>query len=907
MSEKMGKDPTPKDETQGNALQSFRSELVDFKGLIDELKGNMSLIEEAITGLRKDLRGTKDLGKQLAIKNHEELMGLATASYKRKGTMVPFVESLGFLNKKEKADFLDDAMMRVKGRPPKENPFRGFIKLGVLALLSIVGAALIFAPMAMGVVKISNYPNGFPNGVAILGMPILNSYTGDVFYVDSRSGSDGNRGTYLQPFATIDKCINSTKSTDTTVNATGGGDICAVFPGHAESGTDADLFDVDVQGVAIVGIGNGIDMPEITFADTDTTVACGAANVTIMNIRFLAGISAIVDGISIEGACDNFSFIGNEFPEPTTSTWEFITAINVGDGADGVKIIGNTHFSMDAAGDGGSHFIEAGDGVNNDLQIIGNYINGEFLVAAIWSDTTDLEVLIENNIITNATNGQHAIEFTTASSALGIIKDNLVRTDAQGSAIDPGSMTMANNCWDDDTTADTVCIPVVLASAGAGSIGGINDTTTDSLHGKIGTDTEMADSSLYDLNVADQIDLDAILADTITLSGGTLPVSPTAGSMAEFISSGTGSSTVGTALGTDKSIIDAIGTDGVTVLDTAVGLAGMIGVDDANNVMATTAILPNADGSVFERAEYLAQLSEQVLAGLRANGRSTGSVFYVDNATGSDADNGTTWALAEATLAAGIGDTTADKGDIVFVAPDHEEALGAAQIAASVAGITIIGLGSGEQQPQVVFDDGTSSIDVTGTDVTIDNINFHSTTANVTITIDVDASGFVLRNSKFTDTGGFEHTISIDIATTLSDIVVEDNTYYGTTAGATSFVAMAAGADTNVIIRNNQIWGDFTLAAIWSDQILVNVLVEGNTIRNIATGVHAVEFDTTASGYIYDNILAGDVAGSILDPGSALAYDNRIVLTGKLDANDLGMMEEKWYHAFDSFTPDGTS
>jgi hypothetical protein len=97
----------------------------------------------------------------------------------------------------------------------------------------------------------------------------------------------------------------------------------------------------------------------------------------------------------------------------------------------------------------------------------------------------------------NLTNGQHAIEFT--STATGMIKDVLVRTDVQATAVDPGSMTMSNVLWDSDTTADSVAVPVVSSGSGADTIGTINDTTTDSLHGKIGTDTEMADSSLYDM------------------------------------------------------------------------------------------------------------------------------------------------------------------------------------------------------------------------------------------------------------------------------------------------------------------------------------------------------------------------------------------------------------------------
>ena len=423
--------------------------------------------------------------------------------------------------------------------------------------------------------------------------------TGNVWYVDSGNGVDGVGAAGISrknPFATLDYAIGRCTANN--------GDFIIVMPGHAETIAAANGWDADVAGITILGLGDGTDMPEFNFTATGSTVAIGAANVSVYNLRFLAGVSAIVDGISIEAGGDNFLLSDCIFPEPTTSTFEFITAINVGTTADSVTIQNCIYFNADATG--GSHFIEAGDGVNIDLKILNNYVYGEFLVSAIWSDTIDLEVLIEGGTYTNLTNGQHAIEFTT--TALGQIKDLLVRTDAQGTAVDPGSMTISEVLWDDDAVADSVAIPVVLATAGAGSIGGINDTTTDSLHGKIGTDTEMADSSLYDQYVANQVDLDAILADTDTISGISLPAAPVANSLAAFIAGG------GTALGTEladsKSIVDAIGTDGTAVADTATGIAGMIGVDDNNNAMATTSVVPNADGSVFERIEAIAAAAE---------------------------------------------------------------------------------------------------------------------------------------------------------------------------------------------------------------------------------------------------------------------------------------------------------
>ena len=66
----------------------------------------------------------------------------------------------------------------------------------------------------------------------------------------------------------------------------------------------------------------------------------------------------------------------------------------------------------------------------------------------------------------------------------------------------------------------------------------------------------------------------------------------------------------GTAMASNKSVADALGTDGTTVTDAAVSVLGAIGADNANNAFASTSVVSNADGSVLERIEYLqAQLT----------------------------------------------------------------------------------------------------------------------------------------------------------------------------------------------------------------------------------------------------------------------------------------------------------
>ena len=382
--------------------------------------------------------------------------------------------------------------------------------------------------------------------------------TGNVWYVHSGTGVNGIGAagkSKTLPFATLDFAINQASADNN--------DYIIVMAGHAETCSAADCWDLDKAGITIIGLGEGASAPTFTYTGTAATAAIGAANYAIYNLRFIPGISAIVAGIMVEAGADNGVLSDLSTAEATTYTeYEFVDFIDIAALADGVTVQNCTYFSADATG--AANWIDASNGVNKNLQILNNYVYGEFSSAVIYSNDADQEVRIEGGTYTNLTTGVHVIEFSAA--ATGFIKDVLVRNDTQGTAVDPGSMTMSNVLWDDDSTANTVAIPVVIASAGSGSIGAINDMTTDSLHGKIGTDTEMgdvslydqyvvltamagtinltetsslhgkigtdtemADASLYDMWVLDQADLDAIIVDTTALQAvaGTIDLTET--------------------------------------------------------------------------------------------------------------------------------------------------------------------------------------------------------------------------------------------------------------------------------------------------------------------------------------------------------------------------------------------
>jgi hypothetical protein len=197
--------------------------------------------------------------------------------------------------------------------------------------------------------SISNYPNGFPGGVEILGLPILNTYAGNVFWVDSATGSNGNKGTRTRPFATLDYAIGRC-----TANK---GDIILVAPNHAETITGAGGITADVAGITIIGLGSYNQRPRFLMDGADTvSFVVSAADATVKNLVFASGFSDVVTCFNITAA--GCWIDGCEFADNTTDeNWLTpIKATSTVDGnANGLKVTNCRWVSPDA---GSLEFIE---------------------------------------------------------------------------------------------------------------------------------------------------------------------------------------------------------------------------------------------------------------------------------------------------------------------------------------------------------------------------------------------------------------------------------------------------------------------------------------------------------------------------------------------------------------------
>lgn len=154
----------------------------------------------------------------------------------------------------------------------------------------------------------SNFPQGFANGLSIRGMPLLQAQPGQLYWLDNSSvlqpnqhaGSDGNRGTFLDPFATLNYAMS--------ITVPGRGDIILVGAGHRETISTATSLKLSASGTCVIGLGAGNFRPTFTLDTANTsTITVNGANISLQNLLFIGNFLSIASLFT--GAATSFTGI----------------------------------------------------------------------------------------------------------------------------------------------------------------------------------------------------------------------------------------------------------------------------------------------------------------------------------------------------------------------------------------------------------------------------------------------------------------------------------------------------------------------------------------------------------------------------------------------------------------------
>jgi hypothetical protein len=296
--------------------------------------------------------------------------------------------------------------------------------------------------------KYSQYPFGFNTGISIRGLPVVNSHSNFVVWVDSNHGNDGNPGSVNLPFASVAGAINALNNTTQSpigrIGNTLNGSIIMCKPYHAETLTAATTY--SLASCAIIGVSTGDgDMPTFTLTTAaGAGIVLGSADMLIKNVKIIdnQGVTACIKLNAKGCVADNCKIFDG--------TSSFTTGILVNGGgankADRCQVSNNMIVSA-----GATQAILMNE-VDDKVVVAGNVMYGTYSTAIIQNPTatvmTNLALIANKG--TSTTNNGATINIVSACT--GIISGNNVNaagtaTKAVGSLVSTGDNTLATTAF----------------------------------------------------------------------------------------------------------------------------------------------------------------------------------------------------------------------------------------------------------------------------------------------------------------------------------------------------------------------------------------------------------------------------------------------------------------------------
>jgi hypothetical protein len=248
-----------------------------------------------------------------------------------------------------------------------------------------------------------------------------------------------------------------------------------------------------------------------------------------------------------------------------------------------------------------------------------------------------------------------------------------------------------------------------------------------------------------------------------------------------------------------------------------------------------------------------------------------GHVYWVDGSSvtppvgvvgGQDGNPGT-FTQPFATIDYAFGRCVDSRGDIIMVKPGHSETIETdGGLAADVAGVAIIGLGTGTLRPKIVLDTAAAAaVAVSAANVTFMNIVMEASFADITNAVDVTATNAAFINCEWQEEGADLNFLDIiactGAANTADGLTVIGCRSTSIDAGINSFINITDDLD-GMVCNDNYVNHDhanalaMVLQATGKD--LTNLEFLGNRYMSLKTsGDIFIDNDTTANSGIAAN------------------------------------------------------
>jgi len=256
----------------------------------------------------------------------------------------------------------------------------------------------------------------------------------------------------------------------------------------------------------------------------------------------------------------------------------------------------------------------------------------------------------------------------------------------------------------------------------------------------------------------------------------------------------------------------------------------------------------------------------------------TGRRIWVGSAeanAGTGAPYGSNPHVPLTTLAEAVALTLDGQHDVIMIMPGHTEDIGAADIATTNDGYSIIGIGKGTDRPTFTLTAVGSTFHVNSANVRIENCIF-TLSADATAMITVEADDFTMKDCNLFAGAAHEAVsyVSVAGAANVCDRMTFDNVHiHSMTAGSTQAFLLNT-IEQDLIIKNCRIHGDFTAACIQSTAALGRVFLYHNMVANVAAAAHAIELSGGSTGAIVQNYVYSSTWANGLDPGACWCSGN---------------------------------
>ena len=219
-----------------------------------------------------------------------------------------------------------------------------------------------------------------------------------------------------------------------------------------------------------------------------------------------------------------------------------------------------------------------------------------------------------------------------------------------------------------------------------------------------------------------------------------------------------------------------------------------------------------------------------------------------------------------ATIDYAVGQCRSAQGDVIIVKEGHAETLTPTSLALDVAGVKIVGLGTGPQRPGLTFDTATDTITVSAAGVEMHNFRFIAAIGDVVAAVTATtATDLVLSDILMQESSTFQFinmVAATGAANTADRMTIRRVQWHSDDAGSDGLV-IATGSMDSLLIEDCSVMFDAGVAAgvalaLAADQQATNLIVRRNSFKTAlvdTAGIIVAGTAATSSGVIYENYI----------------------------------------------------